>query len=43
MHFVDGQFLKTPFYGVNRLHEELLQKDFKLSKGKLRRLTQIGH
>ena len=40
MRFVDEQYLKTPFYGVNRLHEELLHKGFKLSKGKLRRLMK---
>lgn len=40
MRFVDEQYLKTPFYGVNRLHQELSQNNFTLSKGKLRRLMK---
>ena len=40
MRFLDEQYFKTPFYGINRLHEELSKNDFKLSKGKLRRLMK---
>ena len=41
MRILDEQYLKTPFYGVERLREFLLRKDYKVNRKRLRRLMRL--
>lgn len=41
MRFLDEQYLKTPFYGVERLLVELHKKDYLINRKRLRRLLRV--
>lgn len=41
MRLMDAQFMKTPFYGVRRMHQYLLSRDYVVNIKRIRRLYRL--
>jgi putative transposase len=41
MHLMDVQFMKTPFYGVRRMHQHVLGRGYKVNIKRIRRLCRL--
>jgi putative transposase len=41
MHLMDVQFMKTPFYGVRRMHQHVLGRGYKVNIKRIRRLYRL--
>jgi len=41
MRLIDAQFMKTPFYGVRRMHQYLLGRDYIVNIKRIRRLYRL--